>query len=136
MLVRRSAGFHRHAVEHLQPNELAQLHRGDHAFVHVDGQRPLPAERLVAADLIGPQRSFQHIHSRIGQLRRDLQGRRQVIASVGIGPQKSVRCRLTNLPRELDVELRVRRYLDVEVPVAALAAGLQQRRDLVQRAQD
>src|SRR5690606_17484434 len=51
--------LHRHAVEHPRFVELDQVGRTDDPFVHQDRQGPLSLEGLVAADLVGAERSLE-----------------------------------------------------------------------------
>ena len=88
-----SGRLHRDAVEHPEPDELGQLLRRHDAFVHQDRQRTLPRERLIAGDAVRANRRLEHVHAGIGELRRNRERRLDVVAAVGVGPEKAVRAR-------------------------------------------
>ena len=87
----------------------------------------LAVQGLIAADPVGRQGGFQHLDAGIGQPRGNLQGRRNVIPAVAVGPQKTVWGQSANLPDQFHVKRRIAAAdLDVKIPVAAIPA----RRDL------
>jgi hypothetical protein len=124
--------FHGNTIEHVEMNELLELNRADHAFVHQDGERRLFLERLIPANPVGADGGFQNVDSGLCQSRRGRQRGDRIVTAIGIGPEETIRSQLANGSGQGNVEVRVRRDLDVEMAVAAVSANFHDGRNVLE----
>ena len=110
--------------------KLFQVPYRNHAFIQNDRQGPLLLQRGQSAQIVGRHRLLQNIHPRLAQFGRHRQRRVGVIAAIAVGPQEAVGRAPPHFPGQRQIELRVRRNLNIEVAVAPFAPLRHQRLDL------